>query len=51
MMTIIIPKQDDIPKCAKVYINAYKMEPWNEAYELSEVEKYISSYLDSDTKV
>lgn len=51
MMTIIIPKQDDIPKCAKVYINAYKMEPWNEAYELSEVEKYISSYLNSDTKV
>ena len=50
-MKIIIPKSDDVPACAKVYINAYKAEPWNEAYEISEIEKYISSYLKSDTKV
>lgn len=51
MLMLIIPKQDDIPTCAKVYINAYQTEPWNEEYEISEVEKYISSYLNSDTKV
>lgn len=48
---IIIPKLDDIPVCANIYQNSYKVEPWNEHYELSEIEKYISSYLDSDTKV
>ena len=51
MMKIIIPKLDDIPACVKAYINAYKAEPWNEEYESTEVEKYISSYLNSDTKV
>ena len=51
MKRIIIPKINDIPVCAKVYVNAYKTEPWNEEYERSEVEKYISSYLNSDTKV
>ena len=49
-MKIVIPKLDDIPACAKVYINAYKVEPWNEEYKISDVEMYISSYLDSDTK-
>lgn len=48
---VISPKLDDIPACAKVYINAYKAEPWNEDYESTEVEKYISNFLDSDTKV
>ena len=51
MKRIIIPKINDIPVCAKVYVNAYKTESWNEEYEISEVEKYISSYLNSDTKV
>ena len=51
MMKIIIPKSNDIPACAKAYINAYKTEPWNETYEVTAVEKYISNYLDSDTKV
>lgn len=51
MIKIIIPKPDDIPACAKVYINAYKAEPWNEMYEISEVENYISAYLNSNTKV
>lgn len=50
-MQIIIPKPNNIPSCAKAYINAYNAEPWNEEYEISEIEKYISSYLDSDTKV
>ena len=47
----MIPKPDDIPSCARAYINAYKAEPWNEEYETSEIEKYISAYLNSDTKV
>ena len=51
MMKIIIPKLEDISVCAKIYQNSYKKEPWNEEYEISEIEKYISSYLDSDTKV
>ena len=51
MMKIMIPKPDDIPSCARAYINAYKAEPWNEEYETSEIEKYISAYLNSDTKV
>ena len=50
-MNIVVPKLEDIQACAKVYVNAYKTEPWNEEYEISEVEKYISSYLNSDTKV
>lgn len=50
-MKIIVPKTDDIPACAKAYINAYIAEPWNEEYESIDVEKYISSYLNSDTKV
>ena len=28
MKRIIIPKINDIPVCAKVYVNAYKTEPW-----------------------
>lgn len=51
MMKIIIPKLEDISVCANIYRNIYKTEPWNEEYEISEIEKYISSYLDSDTKV
>lgn len=50
-MNIVIPKLEEVQACAKVYINAYQTEPWNEEYEMSEVEKYISSYLNSDTKV
>lgn len=48
---ILIPKPDDISTCAKIYINAYKTGPWNEAYDVFEIETYISSYLNSDTKV
>ena len=51
MMYIVIPKIEDIQAYAKLYVNAYQTEPWNEEYEISEVEKYISSYLNSDTKV
>ncbi|MBQ2902059.1 MAG: GNAT family N-acetyltransferase [Agathobacter sp.] len=50
-MNIVIPKLEEVQACAKVYVNAYQTEPWNEEYEISEVEKYISSYLNSDTKV
>lgn len=49
-MKIIIPQIEDIIVCAKVYISAYSTEPWNEKYDISDVEKYISSYLNSDTK-
>ena len=49
-MKIMIPKAGDIQACAKVYVSAYNTEPWNEIYDISEVEKYISSYLKSDTK-
>ena len=51
MMNIVVPKLENVQACVKVYINAYQTEPWNEEYEISEVEKYISSYLNSDTKV
>lgn len=50
-MYIVIPKIEDIQACAKLYANAYKTEPWNETYEVTEVERYISSYLNSKTKV
>lgn len=49
-MQIKIPQTKEIPLCAEVYISAYKAEPWNEVYEKSEVEKYISDYLGSKTK-
>ena len=49
-MKIIIPKLKDIPICTNVYMEAYKAEPWGEIYESSEVENYISQYIDSDTK-
>ena len=49
-MKIMIPKEEDIQACAKVYASAYNIEPWNERYDILEVEKYISSYLNSDTK-
>ena len=51
MKRIIIPKLEDIQAYAKLYVNAYQTEPWNETYEVTEVERYISSYLNSDTKV
>lgn len=50
-MNIVIPKSKEVQACAKVSVNAYKTELWNEEYEISEVEKYISCYLNSDTKV
>ena len=49
-MKIIIPKFKDIPACVNVYIEAYKVEPWNEIYEAPEVQNYISQYMNSDTK-
>lgn len=51
MMYIVIPKIEDIQACAKLYVTAYQTEPWNETYEVTEVERYISSYLNSKTKV
>ena len=49
-MYIIVPEDKDVRACAKVYIEAYKAEPWREAYEAAEVENYIANYLHSDTK-
>ena len=49
-MEIIIPQIENIIACAKVYISAYNTEPWNEKYNISDVEHYISNYFDSDTK-
>ena len=49
-MDIVIPKYEDIQVCAQVYTAAYHTEPWNEVYDEHEVEKYIVSYLNSDTK-
>lgn len=50
IMEIKIPSKIEIPFCADVYISAYGAEPWNEVYEKSSVEKYISDYLGSKTK-
>ena len=50
-MKIFVPKEKDIPLCAKSYISAYEKEPWNETYKKGEVEKYISEYLGSKTKI
>ena len=49
-MNIIIPKKEDISACAEVYISAYGAEPWNEKYDKTSVERYISGYLVSGTK-
>ncbi|MBQ3501144.1 MAG: GNAT family N-acetyltransferase [Oscillospiraceae bacterium] len=49
-MEIRIPAENEISLCADVYISAYGAEPWNEVYEKSSVEKYISDYLGSKTK-
>lgn len=49
-MYIKIPESNDISQCARVYISAYREEPWKEIYEETEVENYICAYLDSDTK-
>lgn len=49
-MQIRVPETKDIKACANVYITAYKAKPWEEIYEQSEAENYISAYLNSDTK-
>ena len=49
-MYIKIPENREISACAKVYISAYREEPWEEVYEETEVETYIRAYLNSDTK-
>lgn len=46
----MIPEFKDIRACTNVYIEAYRGEPWNEIYEVSEVESYISQYMNSNTK-
>lgn len=50
MIRMIAPEYADVMKCAEVYITAYSVEPWNEKYNISDVEKYIVSFLDSNTK-
>lgn len=50
-MYIKIPESKDISECAKMYVSAYRAEPWEEIYEEAEVENYICAYLNSDTKV
>ena len=48
---IITPQhKEDIKSCARIYCSAYSTEPWNEIYEEAAVEKYITAYLNSDTK-
>ena len=49
-MYLFVPEKENISGCAEVYVSAYGAEPWNEVYEKSEVEKYISDYLGSKTK-
>lgn len=49
-MYIKIPESKDISECAKVYVAAYREEPWEEVYEETEVETYLRAYLNSDTK-
>lgn len=49
-MHIVIPKINDVKKCANVYRKTYQEEPWSELYEISEVETYLGNYLNSDTK-
>ena len=39
-----------VKKCAEIYINAYGEAPWNEKYRPEDVEKYITDFMDSDTK-
>ena len=48
-MELLIPNQEDLPACARVYCSAYSMPPWNEAYDEAEVTQYIAAYLDSET--
>ena len=49
-MQIIVPEMKDIKACANAYIEAYAAQPWEERYEQSEVENYLSDYLNSDVK-
>lgn len=52
-ITMAESKQMDksvVKKCAEIYINAYGEAPWNEKYKVEDVEKYITDFLDSDTK-
>lgn len=48
-MELVIPKQEDLPACARAYCSAYSVPPWNEAYDETEIVPYIASYLDSET--
>ncbi len=43
-------EKDTIKKCAGIYRNAYREEPWNEEYDVDDVEDYITHFLDSETK-
>ena len=50
MVCIKKVEKDIIKKCARIYRNAYREEPWNEEYDAGDVESYITDFLNSETK-
>lgn len=39
---------EDIEACAKIYIDAYSKEPWNENYDLERVKNYLAKFTSND---
>ncbi len=50
MFRFFEPIEQEIEKCAEVYLSAYSAKPWNEKFDKSAVENYLLSYCGSDSR-
>ncbi|MCF6461988.1 hypothetical protein C3E89_01160 [Clostridium sp. Cult1] len=39
---------EDIEICARIFIDAYSKEPWNESYDLEKVKKFLTKFTSSN---
>lgn len=40
---------EDIEICAKIFIDAYSKEPWNENYDLEKVKEFLTKFTSGNT--
>ena len=49
-LQIIVPREGDLPACAKCYADAYAQPPWNETCAEPDVIRYLAAYLSSESR-
>lgn len=49
-MQIVIPDRELLSECARLYVAAYREEPWNEDCSEADAENYLRAFLCSETK-